>query len=69
MADRDGTILAPASMGMPAGTPETTIVVVELREIDGQTAMTMTHRGVPAGSPGARGWEMAFDKLADLLAD
>jgi hypothetical protein len=26
--------------------------------------MVMTHAGVPAGSPGAAGWEMALDKLA-----
>jgi len=24
----------------------------------------MTHRGIPAGSPGAAGWTMALDKLA-----
>jgi hypothetical protein len=26
--------------------------------------MVLTHVGVPAGSPGAVGWSMAFDKLA-----
>ena len=24
----------------------------------------MTHVGIPSNSPGAAGWEMAFDKLA-----
>ena len=28
----------------------------------------MTHRGVPADSPGAAGWTMALDKLATYLA-
>jgi hypothetical protein len=26
--------------------------------------MVMTHVGIQADSPGATGWEMAFDKLA-----
>ena len=33
----------------------------------GRTRMVMTHVGVPAGSPGAMGWTMAFDKLAAYL--
>jgi uncharacterized protein YndB with AHSA1/START domain len=34
----------------------------------GSTRMVMTHVGIPAGSPGAIGWQMAFDKLATHLA-
>jgi hypothetical protein len=30
--------------------------------------MVMTHAGIPADSPGATGWLMAFDKLAELMA-
>jgi hypothetical protein len=30
--------------------------------------MVMTHRGIPEGSPGAAGWQMAFDKLDAELA-
>jgi hypothetical protein len=26
--------------------------------------MVMTHAGIPADSPGAVGWTMAFDKMA-----
>jgi hypothetical protein len=26
--------------------------------------MVLTHTGIPAGSPGAAGWAMAFSKLA-----
>jgi uncharacterized protein YndB with AHSA1/START domain len=40
-----------------------TEVRVELTPLGGRTRMVMTHHGVPAGSPGAAGWNMAFDKL------
>lgn len=68
MSDENGNVLSPSSMGMPEGTPETTEVIVELADLgNGQTKMTMTHAGVPAGSPGEGGWNMAFDKLADYV--
>lgn len=54
------------------GTPahgDLTEVRVELDERDGRTRMVMTHTGIPAGSPGATGWEMAFDKLAATLVE
>ncbi len=53
---------------LPPGHPESTQVVVELSAVDGQTQMTMTHLGVPAGTPGEAGWNMAFDKLVAQLA-
>ena len=40
-----------------------TEVRVELTEEGERTRMVMTHLGVPADSPGATGWAMAFDKL------
>ena len=49
---------------MPAGHPTTTEVRVELEDVGGRTKMVMTHAGIPAGSPGAAGWAMAFNKLA-----
>jgi len=67
MVDKDGNFLAPADMGMPDHAPDTTEVVVALRDLGGRTQMTMTHRGVPADSPGAAGWHMAFEKLALLI--
>lgn len=67
MSDEDGNTLSPAEMGMPEGTPASTEVIVELEAVDGKTKMTMTHVGIPADSPGASGWGMAFDKLAALL--
>lgn len=45
-----------------------TTVTVELRTVGTGTAMVMTHAGVPSDSPGAQGWEMAFDKLEAHLA-
>lgn len=63
MCDENGTILSPAAMGMPLGTPEQTEVVVELADVDGKTQMTMEHVGIPAGSPGEGGWNQAIDKL------
>jgi uncharacterized protein YndB with AHSA1/START domain len=64
MSDEHGNVVSPADMGMPEGHPSTTLVTVELEDVAGRTKMVMTHAGVPAGSPGAAGWAMAFDKLA-----
>ena len=67
MGDEDGNALSPAEIGMPEGSPDTTEVIVELEPVDGKTKMIMTHVGVPADSPGAGGWGMAFDKLAEYV--
>ena len=67
MCNEQGNVMSPSEMGMPDGHPTTTEVVVELAEIDGRTRMVMTHIGIPAGSPGAMGWTMAFEKLAVYL--
>jgi uncharacterized protein YndB with AHSA1/START domain len=64
MSDENGNVVSPADLGMPAGHPTTTEVIVELEGVDGRTKMVMTHAGIPADSPGAAGWTMAFDKLA-----
>lgn len=69
MCDEDGVIISPQSMGMPEGHPDITEVIVELREDDGITTMTMVHVGVPEGSAGKGGWTQAFDKLAQELDD
>lgn len=68
MADADGNVLAPEAMGMPAGAPMETRVIVELEAVGGRTRMVLTHEGVPADSPGAQGWKMAVDKLEAHLA-
>lgn len=67
MADETGRVLSPTEMGLPAGHPETTEIIVELDEHDGTTTMVMTHRGVAADSGGAMGWRMALDKLATYV--
>jgi uncharacterized protein YndB with AHSA1/START domain len=64
MSDEHGNVVSPAEMGMPEGHPTTTEVRVELEDLGGRTKMVMTHTGIPADSPGAAGWAMAFDKLA-----
>jgi uncharacterized protein YndB with AHSA1/START domain len=64
MSDANGNAVSPSDMGMPEGHPMTTEVRVELEEVGGRTKMVMTHSGIPASSPGAAGWTMAFDKLA-----
>lgn len=68
MCDAEGTIISPESMGMPAGHPDVTEVIIDLKEIDGKTKMTMAHVGVPEGSAGAGGWAQAFDKLGEAIA-
>jgi uncharacterized protein YndB with AHSA1/START domain len=64
MTDENGNVSSPGEMGMPEDHPTTTEVRVELEDVGGRTRMVMTHAGIPADSPGAAGWEMAFDKLA-----
>jgi uncharacterized protein YndB with AHSA1/START domain len=64
ISDEHGNVLSPTDMGMPEGHPTTTQVTVDLEDLGGHTRMTMTHAGIPADSPGASGWAMAFDKLA-----
>jgi uncharacterized protein YndB with AHSA1/START domain len=64
MSDENGNVSSPADMGMPEGHPMTTEVSIELEDVGGRTKMVMTHTGIPAESPGAAGWAMAFDKLA-----
>lgn len=67
MCDEAGNILSAQAMGMPEGHPEVTEVIVDLSAMEGKTKMTLTHVGVPAGSPGAGGWGQAIDKMAALL--
>jgi uncharacterized protein YndB with AHSA1/START domain len=63
MSDERGNVSSASDMGMPEGHPMTTEVRVELEDLGGRTKMVMTHAGIPADSPGAIGWGMAFEKL------
>ena len=67
MSDEDGNVQAPAAMGMPDGHPTTTEVRVALQQVNDGTRMVLTHAGIPSDSPGAVGWNMAFDKLATYV--
>lgn len=69
MADETGRVLTAAETGMPDGHPLVTEVEVEIESVGSGTKMVLTHRGVPADSPGATGWNMALDKLGDYLAN
>lgn len=69
MADADGNVLTAEQMGMPAGAPLETTVLVELEDLGEQTKMVMTHFGIPAESPGGQGWAMALAKLEARVAD
>lgn len=64
MADENGKVLPASAMGKPEEYPMTTEVSVELEDLGKGTKMVLTHAGVPADSPGASGWNQAFDKLA-----
>lgn len=66
-ADENGNIVSPASMGMPDDYPATTQVTIVLEAREGQTAMLMTHAGVPADSGAGGGWNQAFDKLGTYI--
>lgn len=67
MADAEGNPKTAEEMGMPAGTPMETSVVVDLVDLGDRTKMVMTHIGVPADSPGGQGWTAAIDKMAALV--
>ena len=67
MSDENGNVLSPAEMGMPEGHPALTEVTVDIANVDGRTKMVMTHTGIPADSPGATGWTMAFTKLVAYI--
>jgi uncharacterized protein YndB with AHSA1/START domain len=69
MSDENGNVMSPEQTGIPADHPTTTEVRVELEEVSRGTKMKLTHIGIPAESPGAGGWAMAFDKLAKHLQE
>jgi len=67
MSDPDGNVVSAAQMGMAPDHPDITEVTVELERLGDHTRMTMTHAGIPSGSPGEHGWNAAFDKLETTL--
>ncbi len=69
IADASGEPMTAEQMGMPPGSHMETSIVVELEDLGGSTRMVMTHVGVPADSPGGKGWSMAIEKLEARVAD
>jgi uncharacterized protein YndB with AHSA1/START domain len=55
--------------GNPTPEGHITEVRVDLSDHDGRTHMVLTHLGIPSDSPGATGWNMAFDKLTAALTN
>lgn len=68
ITDKAGLPLSPEEAGLPAGHPVETTISVDLEPADGGTALTLTHAGIAADSPGATGWTMALDTLAARLS-
>jgi uncharacterized protein YndB with AHSA1/START domain len=66
-ADENGKVVSPAAMGMPAGHPTITEVIVQLEDLGGRTKMVMTHAGMAPDSGAGGGWEQAFAKLASYI--
>ena len=62
-------VVARPRWACPTGTRRRPRSRVELEDIGGRTKMVMTHAGIPADSPGAAGWTMAFDKLAAYVTE
>lgn len=69
MADAHGNPMTAEQMGTPAGMSTETLIVVDLEDLGARTRMTLTHKGVPADSPGAMGWAMAIDKMQAHIAE
>lgn len=66
-SDAAGNLASPVDLGLPEGHPTITEVRVLFEDLGARTRVTLTHVGIPAGSPGAAGWAMALDKLADQV--
>jgi uncharacterized protein YndB with AHSA1/START domain len=67
VADEHGEPVAAEMAGMPADHPTVTTIIVALEDLGERTRMKVTHVGIPEGSPGAMGWNMALDKLEAAL--
>ncbi|MDH5278345.1 MAG: SRPBCC domain-containing protein, partial [Actinomycetota bacterium] len=48
MADAEGNVMTAEQMGMPAGAPMETAIMVELEDLGDRTRMVLTHIGVAA---------------------
>ena len=70
LSDAEGNVMSPSEMGMPEGSPGTMDVTVTFAHEDGKATVTVSHVGFGEGGDyAAMGWEQAFAKLADMLAE
>lgn len=71
MADEKGNELSPEKMGLPPGWPSEIRTTVTFEDIGGKTRMTVIQHGMPVGdmtAGAARGWNEAFDKMAETFS-
>lgn len=66
-SDEAGNLTSPSDLDPPQGHRSITEVQVRFEDLGDRTRVILTHVGIPAGSPGAVGWAMALDKLADQV--
>jgi uncharacterized protein YndB with AHSA1/START domain len=70
MCDENGNPMSPTAMGMPEGSPMSMEVTVTFAHQDGKTTVTVSHLAFGEGGERAgMGWEQAFDKLDEVLAE
>ena len=69
LSDADGKPLDPVAMGMPEGSPASMDVTVTFVHEADKTVVTVSHISSGEGDRAGMGWEMAFDKLATMLAE
>ncbi|KAB2922602.1 MAG: SRPBCC domain-containing protein [Bacteroidetes bacterium] len=67
-----GEVVSAASLGFPDGEswPLELLITLTFEEVNGTTAMRLTHSGLPAGEIErltVMGWNESFDKMATLL--
>ena len=66
-SDANGGVVNPTSMGLRADFPTDVRTVVTLKPVDGQTEMTVTEHGFPAGEMLAQA-QMGLNQTLDKLA-
>lgn len=71
-ADVEGNAVPASYYGMTGDWPIEMLVTVTFKEIDGKTAITLQHEGIPPGENSEMciaGWNESFDKLDVYLAE
>ncbi len=71
LADKDGNLIDPASIGMPPDFPKEMLETVTFEEKKGMTKVTVTVLGMSPGQMwvfALAGWHQSLDKLEDSLS-